>query len=776
MSDVSYQIEGDMPPVGYDEPTNDNTPATDEKADVVLKKQVTQWIRKIKEDKRFHNKAFKRMRRDMRVAFQGWDGEDDNWNEKLYVANISGRHVKQKTAQLYAKNPRITAERRETMDFTIWDENPDSLKTAFETVNMATQAMQGISAQMQAQPPQIHPVTGQVMPPQMPQIPPQVQQAVQMANETIQDYQQGMTRRMQVKKMGKTLEILFANAMRIQRPIAFKKGMKGTVRRTCTTGVGYLELQFERQMGQSPLVQAELKDARARFDHLSYLMKETKDGDIQPDDPEYLELEQTMASLENKKDIVLVEGLVFDYPASTRVIPDKLTTSLDGFVGATRMTIEYLFTCQQVEEKFGCDLKKGEYKGYDNTLGSDSDGDSANYVSDDDDIDSSKRRKRSPDMVLVWKIYDKLTGNVFYVADGYDKYLRDPAPPDVTVPTFWPLWALTFNETESEDDLFPMSDVALMRSQQKSINSSRQGKAEHRTAARPRWMGKIGALEEKAKNDLKKMKPFDLLMVNVPDGMKIEDMMAAMKIPGVDPNLYDTGEVWNDVQTVVGSQQSSFGGLPSGDTTATAVQFSAGQADAADNASVDELNDFLSMIAQAGGAVLLRETSPEKVLEIAGPGAFWPDLDNEQIMDEIFLQVEAGSMGKPNQALELANFQKMMPFLMQMPNIAPWWLARETVRRLDDDVDLTEALSSGTPSIVAQNALHQAAAAIGGPAPGGAAPAPPPGGAAGGGPMAQGPQGVAQGPQGHANGPAPPPQAQAGSQAPMGSNHLGVFG
>ena len=73
------------------------------------------------------------------------------------------------------------------------------------------------------------------------------------------------------------------------------------------------------------------------------------------------------------------------------------------------------------------------------------------------------------------------------------------------------------------------------------------------------------------------------------------------------------------------------------------------------------------------------------------------------IADELFLEVEAGSTGKPNQAVEIQNWTQMLPFLIQMQGIDPIWLARESIRRLDDRLDLTEAIAEGTPSMMAAN-------------------------------------------------------------------------
>jgi hypothetical protein len=81
------------------------------------------------------------------------------------------------------------------------------------------------------------------------------------------------------------------------------------------------------------------------------------------------------------------------------------------------------------------------------------------------------------------------------------------------------------------------------------------------------------------------------------------------------------------------------------------------------------------------------------------------------IAEELYLEVEAGSMGKPNQQVEVNNWKQMLPLLIQMGGIKPLWLAKETLRRLDDRMDLTDAVAEGIPSIASMNQTAQPAAA-----------------------------------------------------------------
>ena len=649
----------------------------------VEKNLVGRILKKIKSDREFHRKAFDRMRDDMFLAMHG---HDKDYPRTSYKANIVGRHVKQKVSALYAKNPKITARRRETLDFKVWDENPQSLQMAMQGVQMA-------QAAMQATPVAPDPVTGEPVP-AAPIIPPEYEQAFAQAQAVLADYTAGMQRREEIKKIGKTLEVLFAQAMREQKPLDFKTGLKDVVRRACTTGVGYVELGFQRAMGPRAGLTEQLADVRTRLDHLRRLAAEVSEGEVRDDDPEILELQMSLEALQAEPEIVLREGLIFDYPQATKVIPDQLCRSLVGFVGARHVTVEYQFSCDEIEEQFGVDLEMND------------DGDDRRYwhetTSDITDGDTSRRGK----MVTVYKHYDKPSGLVYWVAEGHKGFLRPPAPPDVVVEDFWPIYALTFNAVENEKELFPPSDVTLLKDMQAEYNRSRQGMREHRQAARPRWACQVGMLDEEDQTKLATARPFEVLPLKaLTPGMKVLDVLQPVPVPGVDPNLYETGQLFTDIQLVAGSSEAQMGGVAK--ATATESAIAANSVAAGDQSAVDDLDAFLTVLARAGGQILLREMSPEQVTRVVGPGAVWPQMTLADIADEIYLEVEAGSTGKPNQAVEIQNWQQMLPFLIQMPGIDPTWLARETLRRLDDRMDLTDALASGLPSIVMQNQMKQ---------------------------------------------------------------------
>ncbi len=673
-------------------------------------KLVSKLGERIRADRLHWGKQFKQMKRNMELVRIGSTKE---WKAAgNYVANLAGRHVSQRTSALYAKNPKAVAKRKERLDFEVWDENPQTLMAAIQAVQVGM----GMG---------VDPMTGQPVAAMDPQF--------AQAMAVVQDFQQGMMWREQIAKIGKTLEILFDHSIKEQMPVDFKTSMKQLVRRVLTCKVGYVELGFQREMDEDPQVTQHLADFRDQLKALQLLAQEVAEGDDSDIDEKQLDLQTRIAALEKQQYVLVREGLTFDFPRSTQVIPDKCCQGLVGFIGARWLTVEYYYTPDEVKREFGVDLKTG-YAHY-TTAGDRSDG-----VFEDPE--------KKGEYACVWKHYDKEAGVVYVMCDGYKGFLRPPAAPDVYVEEFWPVYALVFNDLEDPDDIFPQADVELIEDQQKEYNRSRQGQREHRFAARPRFASAKGTLDDEGKGQLHSAMPFDVVELNVlSDNFDVAKILQPVPVPGVDPNLYETGPIFEDLQLVVGAQEAQFGGVAK--ATATESSIAESSRIASVDSNVDDLDSFLTRIARAAAQILLQEMNEQTVKEIAGKGALWPMMTLDQIARELYLDVEAGSSGKPNQAQEIRNWREMLPFVIQMPNIDPTWLARETLRRLDDRMDLTEAITENVPAIVALNRMSQ-------PMPGdpGAAP-------------------DQQGDQGADNGPAPP-GGPTGSDAPMGNNQQPV--
>lgn len=638
------------------------------------KNLVKRWTSIVKGGKERHNKVFKRMRNDLKfLAGKQWS---DNIDEDRYQANIVQRHIAQRVAALYAKNPTMVCKRRQTLDFSLW--------------NGSLQAAQSLQQKMQLD-------MQQGMPPD-----PQIMQ-------TIQDVSNGFQRRMLMDKIASTMEIVAKYTLDEQLP-PFKMQMKQLARRTCSTGVGYAKIGLQRFMKKRPEDIEKITDITQRLTEIARLSEQVSDNDdmmgMMSAEAEQLRIE--LESLQKNPEIVAREGIVIDFPKSTSIIIDPRCTYLRGFLGAKWVAHEFIMSVDDVQEIYNVNLKKGEFTRY-------------------QDPDQQKFRTENgvktddaycqPDQVCVWEIYSKTDGLVYTIAEGYCDFLEDPREPHIKLNRFWPIFVLAFNEVESETDLYPLSDVALLRPMQLEYNRLREGLREHRFANRPLTAVPDGMLDPEDKMKLEARPANGVISLKgLQPNTRIGDILQPVEGPTINPQLYDTSAIFEDVLRVVGSQEANLGGTTS--STATESSIAESSRMSALSSNVDDLDDFLSEIARALGQTMLLQLSPETVKKIAGPGAVWPELSAQEVADEIYLDIEAGSSGRPNQAAEIANMQKLVPLLMQVPGISPDWLARELIKRMDDKMDLTDALQSGLQSIVMMNASKAIGVGGGGGMPG----------------------------------------------------------
>jgi hypothetical protein len=294
----------------------------------------------------------------------------------------------------------------------------------------------------------------------------------------------------------------------------------------------------------------------------------------------------------------------------------------------------------------------------------------------------------------------------YVVADGYTDFLTPPACPEIKLKRFWPFFVLTFNEVENENEIYPPSDVRLLTPVQREYNLARQRLREHRNANKPLYVTPQGALTEEDIKKLSDRQANEVIQLQaIQPGQSVEQVLQPVRAIPIDPALYDTSFLIDDMFRIVGTQEANLGGT--GSSTATEVSVAESSRMSSLGSNVDDLDEFLTEVSRASGAVLLAMMNPETAAKIAGPGAVWPTLSAQEIADNLLLEIEAGSSGRPNRAAEIAAFERLAPTLLQIPGIDPVWFAKQAIKRLDDGMDITDAINAAMPSIIAQNAQKQ---------------------------------------------------------------------
>lgn len=618
-----------------------------EKPEVARGALVKTLAEKVTNAKKHWKRSFDRMREDVDFYMgKQWSSSE---TDDRYVANVIQSHVRQRVSALYAKNPKFVAKRRETMDFSVWEGD----MAAFQN---AQTAMANAAA------------VGQPVDPVMMQ--------------TMQDAQQGFDRRRMLDRVAKTMEIVAHHQIMEQEP-TFKGQMKQLVRRVCVTGVGYVKLGYNRTMEKRPDDVEKITDITTQMSTLGRLMADKMDDKFDADHAKMEQLKQMLEELQNKQDVIIKEGVAFDFPLPSTIIVDPKCRQLTGFVGADWIAQEFILDVEEIKEIYKVDLGKS-YTAYEDP----------NAKNDDE--------KKA----VVWEVYSKKDGLCYVIADGYHDFLKDPAAPDLQLERFWPFFPLIFNEVESDRDIYPLSDVRLLIPIQREYNRARQGLREQRFANRPVYVTYEGALSEKDQTNLQSHPANAVIKLqNLSPGQAVNSILQPVQHSPIDPSLYDTSMLLDDMMRVVGSQEANIGGTSS--STATEVSVAEGSRMSSLSSNVDDLEDFLGEIAKSTGQVLLEQLDQETVMKIAGPGAVWPQLTANEISRELMLEVEAGSNGRPNKAIQIQNFERLAPILLQIPGMNPEWLAKEAIRRLDDGMDISDAIRAALPSIVAQNAQKQ---------------------------------------------------------------------
>lgn len=660
------------------EPSGSGITRTEPETDHATKALIVQWQSKVLAAKRHWDTTFRAMKWGQRfVKGKQWPGQTDD--DERYVANIVQRHVAQRTAALYAKNPKFFYERRKTLDFAVWDGKPQSLQDAMAQMASA-QALAASSPD--------------------PMVQMQAQQAMATSMELVQDVMSGMQRRKIMDRVGATLQILAEHELLEQQP-PFKKQMKQLIRRVLACKVGYLKIDFQREMQLRPEDQEKVRDYTQRLARLEQLAADAADGEITECTPEMAELQKMLENAKKADPVIVREGLVIDFPQSTRIIPDTRMTQLQGFLGCGWVAHEYSLTNDTIKQVYGVDLQSAAPSGGD-ARKTDFSGIGAGGTSWAFN-ETGKPESRATE-TLVWEIQNKDTGEFFTIADGYGDYLRAPAPPNVKLERFWTIFPLTFNDAEDEEDPFPQSDAELLRHIQIERNRSREGMREHRIAARPASVTKKGALSDTDKENLQNHPAMAVIeLEGLGDNDDVGKVLQNLQKPGVDPNLYQTQHLEQDTMMVTGSQEANLGGMSGGTATESSIAESSRMSSVGSN--VDDLDDFLTEVAHAAGHILLLNMTKEVVVEVVGPGAAWPELSPEDVARDLVLKVEAGSSGRPNRAAEAATFERIAPLVMQIPGISPRYLAGHGIKILDDKTNLEDAIIDGLPPISAMAAM-----------------------------------------------------------------------
>lgn len=491
-----------------------------------------------------------------------------------------------------------------------------------------------------------------------------------------------------VRAFSKTMECVLSS--QFVKGAKLKKRAKACVRSALTTSVGWAKLMYQRDVRADPLIQNRMNDVQDNIQRLNALIKRVDDPDQAQDvERNKLELEQQLKALQGQLEKVISEGLVIDHCLSEDVIIlDDTVRSFDGYCQADAIAQRVWFTKEKYFQTFGYEPTKAtEYRVRADTK-------------EGTNNDSASNGDKNNSMYCAFEIWCMSDNTVYTVCRGEEGFCRAPYQPQKLGEHWYPFFPLGFNVVDGQ--FYPMSDVELLEKLSDEYNESRTQLEKHREDSRPvRFARSGGALTPEDLEKIQNRKTNEIVVLSGAGGRPLSDDIGEFTGVSFNPAIYDTSPIRGDMNLVSGSTDAAQGSVLKAKTATEAEYLQAGLASRTSERQ-DTIADWIGDMAEYASEILLQELTVPQVQRVAGMQAVWPAMTKDEALDQVSIEIRAGTMGKPDKAREQENWAKVLPLIqqgmMQVVQLrqqsltdmadAAVELLRETLRRFDERIDV----------------------------------------------------------------------------------------
>jgi len=494
---------------------------------------------------------------------------------------------------------------------------------------------------------------------------------------------------------GKTAEIVLNRAF---TDAHLKRRAKACLRSAKTSRLGWMKVTYQTDINRQPLSLGRQRDAEDQIRQIELLKKKSKDPEtVAEHDRHLLELKNARDEATVEDGSLQIEGLVCDVVDPTNIILDLSTIqNFDDYTRVPFIAEGFWMTMDNAKKLFmdGKDMPSGtemfdlRRTAYETSKGNRGRGSKAHK--------SEGKFEEGGNLVRIYEIWDKESKLVHTMAKGAEDFLRDPYRPDMVGEHWYPYFPLAQNIVDGQ--FMPLSDVELLKDLQEEHDTARTNFRDHRDIARPHWVGNSNSLTKKDAKKFAMAQGGDVTMIDGPVGQPITNTLAPATHPPIDPSVYTTDHLKQDIQDTVGGLDAT---QPQNNKSRTLGEAELLNADVSQNATAntDEIEDWFEEIAHYALQILLQRLNIEDVVKIAGPqavpdeetgelgdGSVWPELGIEEIFNMVKLNIQAGSSGRPGREREMQVWSQFL-----LPRITELIQAVSTVRETGQN-DLAKAL------------------------------------------------------------------------------------
>jgi hypothetical protein len=502
-----------------------------------------------------------------------------------------------------------------------------------------------------------------------------------------------------------------------------KKKAKSAVRAAMTCTLGVVKVQYQRvTKGEAdPIIRDRIQDSQDNIRRIDALVAQLEDEKERCDqESKKRELEEVLKGLQAQSEVVAAEGLVIDRVSSDRLLVDPAVEDVWEYESAGWMAEKIPMRKSEAI---------GKFKGFD--LSS-----ATTYKVDGEHKDMANRGQifspvtsggTDDPILMVIEVWSRMDQRVFTMVEGCSKqFAVAPYTPSLVGERWWPYFILPFQSVDGE--FASQSLVDVLERLQEEHNETRDKFAELRRKIRPHYHAS-GDLKDKDIVVMLHPELGEIVVANT-NGAPIDTMLKQAPQLQIDPALFDTTPIRQDMEMVSGLQDAARS-IVVQPKTATEASISDQSLAARVAEFRDQIEDFLTEIAQYSSELCLLAMTPPQVETIMGknppapnpmlssvatmmgqpapepprPVYFWPQQRTpDTVFNLIQMKIRAGSTAAPNKLQMQENWGKALQVLGPMIDkiraieaaggdaTPERELVKETAARFDETIDVDRFL------------------------------------------------------------------------------------
>ena len=514
-----------------------------------------------------------------------------------------------------------------------------------------------------------------------------------------------------------TLQIVIS---RLWKKARLKKGARKMLRSSLSVGPGWLKVIMTHETKKDPKVQSELNDLTDNIERLRATQQEIDEGELEHDElmVKLKDMQLLRESLTARLEVAYRHGLAIDFVQAEDMqisldvndISEHLDANWNGneqYVPLSDLTTEFprltekdvkaaTIYYQRKEKPRTTDPEKEVDMGYGG-----SNRDAGRYTTD------SPGEEAIP-FARIIEIWDKRDNHIKTIVAGIKRWAEEPYPPPYATSRFYPYFNLSLFEVDGERH--PQSLTSRLLKLQDEYSSKRSNA---RLATERSVPGIIFDQTGVSKQDVRKIEGSvaqELVGINPTKGDDIRKLFTEKPVARIDPLIFSTAPIMQDMERIAGIQEAMSQSV-STPKTATEAKIEQTGFTSRTSADRDTLEDVLQDLANYTAELSIQGMPLEAVVRIAGEKAFWPEgMDVEDLLTLAEVEIKAGSTGKPDDESLRQSWSVLLPLVQevmmaiqqaQMTGNLPMAealrnLLRETMRRLDERIDVEQFIPQGT--------------------------------------------------------------------------------